>query len=46
MPTLGIIVAMREELEIVLERLQEPQTLQRAGMDFHRGSYLGKLWWP
>jgi len=33
---------MREELEIVLERLQEPQTIQRAGMDFHRGSYLGK----
>lgn len=26
MSTLGIIVAMREELEIVLERLQEPQT--------------------
>uniref|UniRef100_UPI003D0006B5 5'-methylthioadenosine/adenosylhomocysteine nucleosidase n=1 Tax=Alcaligenes faecalis TaxID=511 RepID=UPI003D0006B5 len=42
MSTLGIIVAMREELEIVLERLQEPQTIQRAGMDFHRGSYLGK----
>ena len=42
MSTLGIIVAMREELAVVLERLQDSHTRQRAGMTFHCGTYLGK----
>ncbi|HRL23024.1 MAG TPA: 5'-methylthioadenosine/adenosylhomocysteine nucleosidase [Alcaligenes sp.] len=42
MSTLGIIVAMREELDVVLARLQDTRTHQRAGMTFHCGNYLGK----
>lgn len=42
MSTLGIIVAMREELAVVLERLRDSHTRQRAGMTFHCGTYLGK----
>ncbi|MGE8548800.1 MAG: 5'-methylthioadenosine/adenosylhomocysteine nucleosidase [Alcaligenes sp.] len=42
MSTLGIIVAMHEELEVVLARLQDARTRHRAGMTFHCGAYLGK----
>lgn len=38
----GIIVAMHEELEIVLQQLVHRHTVTRAGMDFHQGELAGK----
>lgn len=38
----GIIVAMQEELEIILQQLEQPQTVERAGMHFHVGLFAGK----
>lgn len=40
-PLTGIIVAMQEELEVVLQSLQQPQAHQRAGMTFYQGIYAG-----
>jgi hypothetical protein len=46
MPTLGIIVAMREELEIVLERLQEPRPSSVPAWTFIAAAIWVNLWWP
>lgn len=35
----GIIVAMQEELEVILQSLIKQHTVQRAGMEFHVGLY-------
>ncbi len=38
-PLTGIIVAMQEELEVILQSLVKERTVQRAGMEFHVGHY-------
>lgn len=39
---IGIIVAMHEELAVVLSELQHAETIERAGLQLHRGQYHGK----
>lgn len=39
---LAIVVAMQEEQEQILVQLQQAQTVTRAGMCFHQGTYLGQ----
>ena len=41
-PLTGIIVAMQEELEVILQSLVNERTVHRAGMDFHVGHYAGR----
>lgn len=38
-PLTGIIVAMQEELEVILQSLDKQRSVQRAGMEFHLGLY-------
>ncbi|MGO3890967.1 MAG: 5'-methylthioadenosine/adenosylhomocysteine nucleosidase [Paenalcaligenes sp.] len=38
----AIIVAMQEELEIILQHLEHASTHERAGMQFHQGTFAGK----
>lgn len=40
-PLTGLIVAMDEELAIVLEQLHEPQQTTIAGLQFHQGLFFG-----
>jgi len=35
----GLIVAMAEELAVVLKDLQHPHTIRHAGLEFHSGTY-------
>lgn len=39
LPLTGIIVAMQEELEVILQSLIKERTVVRAGMEFHVGLY-------
>ncbi|WP_298050324.1 5'-methylthioadenosine/adenosylhomocysteine nucleosidase [uncultured Paenalcaligenes sp.] len=41
-PLTGIIVAMQEELEVILQSLDKEKTVDRAGMQFHVGHYAGR----
>lgn len=41
-PLTGIIVAMQEELEVILQSLDKTSTQERAGMQFHIGHYAGR----
>ena len=40
--SIGIIVAMNEELEVILREMQKEKTEARANMEFHVGELLGK----
>ncbi|AFS78541.1 bifunctional 5'-methylthioadenosine/S-adenosylhomocysteine nucleosidase MtnN [Gottschalkia acidurici 9a] len=40
--SIGIIVAMNEELEVILREMQKEKTEVRANMEFHVGDLLGK----
>lgn len=37
---IGIIVALEEELDVVLQSLAQERTVERAGMTFHVGYYM------
>lgn len=39
--TIGIIGAMKEEIELLLEHLEEKQTEQHAGMTYYKGRFQG-----
>lgn len=41
-PLTGIIVAMQEELEVILQSLVNERTVHRAGMEFHVGQYANR----
>jgi len=41
-PLTGIIVAMREELEIVLHQLRNTRVIEKASMQFHVGTFADK----
>ena len=41
-PLTGIIVAMQEELEVILQSLDKEKTIERAGMEFHVGRYANR----
>lgn len=41
-PLTGIIVAMQEELEVILHSLSKQRTVLRAGMEFHVGLFADK----
>jgi len=40
--TIGVIGAMQEEIELLLAGMEEPRTLQHAGMTYYEGSFKGK----